>query len=55
LSISWQNDDEQNGNNSNNDKKRAAVMMVLGWDFKKGCENTKLADKDDKLVLFGVT
>lgn len=50
-----QNNDELNWNNSENSKKRVAVMMVLGWDFKNGFENTKLADKDDKLALFGVT
>ncbi|HDT0623966.1 TPA: hypothetical protein QIB48_000371 [Morganella morganii subsp. morganii] len=50
-----QSNDEPNGNNSDNNKKRVAVMMVSGWDFENGCENTKLADKDDKLTLFGVT
>lgn len=50
-----QSNDEPNGNNSDNNKKRAAVMMVLGWDFENRRENTKLADKDDKSALFGVT
>ncbi len=50
-----QSNNELNENNSGNNKKRAVVMMVLGWDFENGCENTKLADKDDKLTLFGVT
>lgn len=49
-----QSNDELNWNNSESSKKRAAVMMVLEWDFENGCENTKLADKDDKLALFGV-